>query len=58
MSKNKKPKGITYREGRANPYTAYISLTNKNMTFQKVIGSFNTLKAAVYARNSYIDSLK
>jgi hypothetical protein len=55
---NKRPKGITYRANRANPYTAYISLTNKNVTFQKVIGNFNTIKAAVYARNAFIDSLK
>ena len=54
----KKMKGITFREGRVNPYQAYIALTNKNTTFQKVIGSFDTLKAAVYARNSFIDSLK
>jgi len=55
---SKRPKGITYRASRTNPYTAYISLTNKNVTFQKVIGSFNTIKAAVYARNAFIDSLK
>lgn len=58
MTKIIKTKGITYRADRKKPYQAYISLTNKNTTFQKVIGNFDSIKAAIYARNNFIDSLK
>jgi hypothetical protein len=51
-------KGITFRAERIKPYQAYLSISNRNGTFQKVIGQYRTLKEAVQDRESFIDNLK